>query len=147
MYLSPLSSISLGRYFLHAQNSMASQPVSHFLTNDDSEEPPHSFTTVPHPPSSIHEREQSLLDTPPPHLFTIPFPVRLGITSQTHTSSTPLQDAPLRWGAQLEKLFPWDKIVIGDTLQNISSLQKVSEIRYCNNNIHLASVHLAAAVF
>jgi hypothetical protein len=144
----PPSNISLGQYLQPAQMSLASQsePLS---DSDEDDVPLHSFSSVPNPPHSMKEAA-SLLDTPP-NPFLVPFPVHPASSKQSHVSSTPLQ-ANLKLGTQLQKAlsaqsagwadsssnsvgdfdasggFPWDKIVKGEASQDISSLQKVSQI-------------------
>ena len=151
----PPFNISLGRYL---QPATQSEPLS----DSDDDVRPQTVTTTHHLLASSNHH---LLDTPP-HPFLVPFPVQP--YNQDHTSSTPLQ-ANIRQGQQLHKVisaqssgwpslvnlscnsqtefnssesFPWDKIVKGDTTQNISSLQKVSNIicvLYQSNTLSLYS--------
>jgi len=145
----PPTNISLGRYLQPAHTSLESQSAPLSDSDDDNSNPTYSLNIAPHPPYSVQESSlpQPFLDTPP-HLFAVPFPVPTNNTRQLHTSSTPLQP-PLKRGSQLQKFlasaqtsglanfssnslaefnasggFPWDKIVKGETSQDISSLQK-----------------------
>ena len=97
--------ISLGRYLQPAHASLASQ--SEPLSDSDEEEnaPPLSFTVQP---TGTQEPFKM-----PSHSFLVPS-VPQTPNSQVHPSNNST------WG------FSWDKIVNGNTSQDISSFQKVS---------------------
>ena len=101
--------ISLGRYLQPAHASLASQ--SEPLSDSDEEEnaPPLSFTVQP---TGTQEPFKM-----PSHPFLVPS-VPQTPNSQVHPSNNSA------WG--ISGGFPWDKIVNGNTSQDISSFQKVS---------------------
>ena len=99
--------ISLGRYLQPAHESLVSQ--SEPLSDSDEEEnaPPHSF--------SVQQTDtQEYFKTP----FLVPS-VPQTPNNQVHPSNNSA------WG--LSGGFPWDKIVNGNSSQDISILQKVSD--------------------